>query len=555
MAKARAPEKPKRGKKLAVAADGVIYARYSSHNQKDRSIEQQVDDAKKLATSLNIRIREIYADRALTGRNDNRPSFQKMMRDATKGRFKYVVSWKSNRIGRNMLEALVNEARLQDLGVRVIYVEEDFDDTAAGRFAARSMMNVNQFYSEAMAEDIRRGLRDNAKQGLVACSLPYGYKSGKGQVIEIDEPRAEVVRQIYTQVACGVPYVDIANELNARGIKTRLGGEWNKGSFHRIVSNERYRGIYIYSDIRIEGGMPRIVSDELFYKVQEVIHTKGNPQNGRHRIYGDYLLTGKLFCGHCKAPMVGMSGTGKSGKLHHYYVCQTKRTGGDCRKTNVRREVIEETVAKAVKTYALQDDMIEWIADSTVAYNKEHRPDSKLKLLRSQLADVQRSIKNIMGAIEKGIYTETTRDRLQELEQQRADLTVKITLTEGEIVDTPREDIIAGLRLFRDGNVKDKKYQAKLFDTFLIAVYLYDDGKLKIVFSFSGKNSTITVPLEKIADAEEFLDGQGFALAPQISTNEKNQPEMAGSFRCIAYYLLGYKRKCRAFIRARDPLF
>lgn len=512
MARAKVPEKPKHGKKLSVAADGVIYARYSSHNQKDRSIEQQVDDAEKLAASLNIRIREIYSDRALTGRNDKRPSFQKMMRDAAKGKFKYVVAWKSNRMGRNMLEAMVNEARLQEMGVRVVYSEEDFDDTAAGRFAARSMMNVNQFYSESMAEDIRRGLRDNAKQGLVACSLPYGYKSGKGQVIEIDEPRAEVVRQIYTQVACGVPYVDIANELNARGIKTRLGGEWNKGSFHRIVSNERYRGIYIYSDIRIEGGMPRIVSDELFFRVQEVIHTKGNPQTGRHRIYGDYLLTGKLFCGHCKAPMVGMSGTGKSGRLHFYYVCQTKRAGGDCKKRNVRREVIEESVARAIKAYALQDDMIEWIADSTVAYNKEHRPDSKLQLLRGELTEVQRAIRNIMGAIEHGIYTDTTRDRLQELEQQQADLTVKITLTEGEIVDTPRDDIVAGLRMFRDGDVKDKKYRAKLFDTFLIAVYLYDDGKLKIVFAFGGKQNTVTIPLEEIADEEEIFESASVRL-------------------------------------------
>lgn len=90
-----------------------------------------------------------------------------MMRDAENGKFQYVLAWKSNRMGRNMMQAMVNEARLVDCGVKVFYAEEDFDDNAAGRFALRSMMNVNQFYIENMAEDVKRGLYDNAKKGLV----------------------------------------------------------------------------------------------------------------------------------------------------------------------------------------------------------------------------------------------------------------------------------------------------------------------------------------------------------------------------------------------------
>ena len=155
---AKHPAKPKRGKKLEIEEPGVLYGRYSSHNQKDISVEQQFEKGYELAAEYGIRIIDTYADRAVSGRTDKRRDFQRMMTDAAKGKFRYVIAWKSNRMGRNMLEALINEARLQDLGVRVLYVEEDFDDTAAGRFAARSMMNVNQFYSENMAEDIKRGL-------------------------------------------------------------------------------------------------------------------------------------------------------------------------------------------------------------------------------------------------------------------------------------------------------------------------------------------------------------------------------------------------------------
>lgn len=112
------------------------------------------------------------------------------MRDADKGKFQYVIAWKSNRIGRNMLESMINEARLSDMGIRVLYTEEDFDDTAGGRFAARSMMNVNQFYSENMAEDIRRGLRDNAENcKLTNGSIPFGYKKGDDLRYELDPPK------------------------------------------------------------------------------------------------------------------------------------------------------------------------------------------------------------------------------------------------------------------------------------------------------------------------------------------------------------------------------
>ena len=495
------PAKPKRGKKLEIEEPGVLYGRYSSHNQKDISVEQQFEKGYELASELGIRIVDTYADRAVSGRTDKRRDFQRMMSDAAKGLFRYVIAWKSNRIGRNMLEALINEAKLQEMGVRVLYVEEDFDDTAAGRFAARSLMNVNQFYSENMAEDIKRGLYNNAENCMTNGHLPFGYKSDATLHYVIDEPRAAVIREIFTRVAAGEPLVDIMSSLNARGIKTAYGRPWGRSSFQRILSNERYRGVYIYGDIRKEGGMPRIVSDELYYKVQEVITTKKNPQ-GRHRVNGDYLLTGKLFCGKCKSPMVGISGTGRSGKLHYYYICQKHRTEKTCNKKNVRRDEIELQVAQAIKGYALKDDIIEWIADSTIAYNERKEAESKIGILENQLAETEHGIKNIMSAIEQGIITETTKSRLVELESERTTIKANIAAARADIVTISRDDIISGLEMFRDGDVHDKKYQARLFDTFLVAVYVYDND-LRLVFSFSGSKNTVQIPIESAVNAVE----------------------------------------------------
>lgn len=522
------PAKPKRGQKLDVA--GVIYARYSSHNQKEASIEQQIEWCMSLAREYDIHVVETYKDRAVSGRTDRRSDFQRMMKDAAAHRWSYVLAWKSNRIGRNMLEALVNEARLQELGIRILYVEEDFDDTAAGRFAARSMMNVNQFYSENMAEDIKRGLSDNARNCKVTNGqLPYGYKSDETLHYVIDEPRAAVIREIFNRVASGEPFVDIFASLNNRGITTAYGKPWGRTSLNKILSNERYRGIYIYEDIRIEGGIPRIVSDELFYKVQEVITTKKNPR-GRHRVTGDYLLTGKLFCGSCGAPMTGYSGTSRSGDLHFYYVCQTRRLEKTCKKKNVRRDDIEFSIAKAIQENALRDDTIEWIADQTIAYNERKEAESHISLLEEQLEGTKRGIKNIIAAIEQGIITASTKERLQELEAEASRIEASIAAAKADIVPVQRERLVEWLLSLREGDIHDKKYQAKLFDTFLAAAFVYDDGNAKITFTFSGDKNTIKIPLGNLPDVAEDNGPQMFVQAPPCCTKvELNEPDSSSS--------------------------
>ena len=471
---------------------GVIYARYSSHAQKDASIEQQIYACSNHAEKMGVTVIDSYEDRAITGKTDKRPNFQRMIKDAEKGKFDYVIAWKSSRMGRNMLEAMMNEARLNDMGIRVLYVEEDFDDSAAGRFALRNMMNVNQFYSESMAEDIRRGMYNNAENCMVTGIIPFGYKADESLHYVIDAPKDEIVREIYTRVSVGESFVDILNDLNARGIKTARGNIWSKNSFHSLITNERYRGIYIYGTVRKEGGIPRIVSDELFFKVQEVIKNKKNTKS-RHRADGDYVLTGKLFCGYCKEPMTGMSGTGKSGNLHFYYSCNKKRYEHDCEKKNIQRDTIETAVAKAIQDYILQPNTINRIADDTMAYVKKAEQENEIALLEAEQQEIQRAIKNVMEAIKQGIITESTKETLIELEAKNSKLSADILAKKADVLPVTREHIIAGLELLKDGDVTDKTYQAKLFDTLLVAVFLFNDY-MKIIFGFPGKNKTINVP-------------------------------------------------------------
>lgn len=501
------------------ASIGVIYARYSSHNQRDASIEQQIDAAKAYAAECGIEIIDTYADRAVSGRSDRRPEFQRMLKDAEKGHFGYVIAWKSNRMGRNMMQSMVNEAILAEHGVKCLYTEEDFDDSAAGRFALRSMMNVDQFYSENLAEDIKRGMEYNASQCMVTGAVPFGYTIGKDKRLEIDEPRAEIVREIFRRYVAGDAAIDIARDLNARGLKTQRGGDWNKGSFHRMLHNERYTGVYIFQDLRVDGGIPQIIDKGLFVMAQEKMQKKKNPEkNPVRRSSADYLLTGKLFCGLCGAHMIGLSGTSKTKKVSHYYVCADKRRKRTCQKKNVRRDVLERTVAQAIRDYVLTDDVIEWIADQTLAYNDKRLDHSTIDMLRAQLADNKRSINNVMRAIEMGIITDTTKERLIELEKEQARLNIAIKNEESAIVQISREDLIAGLSAFKDGDIDDKDYLSALFDTFLISVHVFDD-KLKITFSFTNDSNSMEIPLIDAQSVDNKNGGLGFDYAPQASTS------------------------------------
>lgn len=512
-----ATPRKKRGKTLA---DGVavIYCRYSSHNQRDCSIEQQIEACQKYAAEMDIKVISVYADRAISGKTEKRPQFQRMMKDAKKGLFQFVLAWKSNRLGRNMLQSMVTEETLRELGIRCLYVEEDFEDTAAGRFALRNMMNVNQFYSENMAEDIRRGMMDNAAQCKVNGSIPFGYKKTEDNRFAIDEPKAAIIREIYQRVANGEQYMSIARDLNARGIRTSTGREFGRSSMHSIIHNERYRGIYSFSDVRIEGGIPRIVEDDLFYRVQEVTKTKRNAE-GIVRNRGDYLLTGKLFCGFCKSPMVGISGTSKTGAIHYYYTCQKKHKKGDCQKKNVRRDEIELAVAKALYSYLLDDHVIDWIADFTVEHFKKKAEAPELKIMQDELTGVNASLNNIMKAIEQGIINETTQSRMLALEEERKSLAGRIATAKADIITVPRESIVAGMKKMRDGNVTSKAYQRELFDLFLRAVYLYDD-ELKIVFSFDGgkgHEKGYSIKFDAAVDAVDALSTGGGKVRTESS--------------------------------------
>lgn len=465
-------------------APAVIYARYSSHSQNDASIEQQVAECEAYARMNNLQILRVYADRHLTGTSDQRPQFQAMIRDAARGRWRYVVIWKTDRFARNRYDSATYKYKLKKAGVRVLSAKESIPDGPEGILLEAVLEGSAEYYSANLSQNIKRGMRSNALECKVnGGKIPYGYCRGADGRFTIATGEAEVVREIFRKAAGGSSFASLCNDLNGRGVRTRTGALWNKNSFRHMLKNEAYVGVYSYGDVRVENGMPPLVDRSLFLEAQRRVEQKRRAKD--RSVEDEYLLTGKLFCGYCDAPMVGSCGYGKSGTKYFYYACQTRRQGGGCKKEHVSREWLEDAVVDAAMQIVLDDAVVEWIADQVMAYQEREGNSAQLLSLRSSFSENLTATKNVMDAIEAGIITATTKRRLQELEAEGARLQSAIALEEAAITKLERDQVIYWLQRFRSGDRNDRAFRRKLIDTFVAAVWLWDDH-FRIAFNYTG---------------------------------------------------------------------
>ena len=152
---------------------------------------------------------------------------------------------------------------------------EHFTDDASGRFFRNIMMSYAQYYSDELSTKIRRGMDYNAEKCLYnGGGVPLGYQIGKDKRFEINPNTAPIVKSIFEMYANGKTVTEITDILNAQGIKTSKGAKFNKNSLHTMLKNRRYLGFYIHNGVETADGIPRIISDELFNQVDEIMKKK-----------------------------------------------------------------------------------------------------------------------------------------------------------------------------------------------------------------------------------------------------------------------------------------
>ena len=475
----------------------VIYARYSSDSQREESIEGQLRECTAFAEKNGITVLRHYIDRAYSAKTDNRPEFQSMIKDSGKRLFDIVIVWKLDRFARNRYDSARYKAQLKKNGVKVVSATEIISEGAEGIILESVLEGYAEYYSADLSEKVIRGMTDNAlKCKFNGGSLPIGYVIDDEQHFQIDPLTAPFVLEAFKRYDGGATMKEVRDALNAKGVTNQRGGELTFNSIQHMLNNRRYMGEYSYRDVVKENGIPAIVPKELFERVQERL-AKNKKAPARHKAEDDYLLTTKLYCGKCGSFMVGESGTSHTMKVHRYYRCVNTKKKKLCDKKAVKKDWIEDLVVNYTMKAIMNDEVMERLIDTLMELQKKESTD--LPLLKKQLAETEKGINNMLNAIQAGIFTPSTKQRLDELEETKSQLEVSILQEEMHKPLLTREQIAFFIYRFRKFDVTKREQRQRLIDSFVNAVYLYED---KIILTFNYKDGSKTITLAEVEGSD-----------------------------------------------------
>lgn len=456
--------------------DVCLYLRFSSERQREQSIEGQLRDCRTFCKLNSYRITAIYVDRATTARKDveKRLHFQEMIRDSEKRPWEYVVVWKLDRFARNRTDSALFKFRLRKNGVKVISATESISEKPEGIILEAVLEGMAEFYSADLSQKITRGMRESAlKCHSIGGHVPLGYKIEDHKLV-INPATAHIVQEAFELYANGETVADICRMFNAKGYRTAKGVEFNRNSFKSMFRNKRYIGVYTYKDIEVEDGVPAIIDKELFETVGHRLSKNAEaPARGKAKV--DYLLAGKLFCGHCGGSMNGESGTSKTGATHNYYTCYTRKRKHACDKKPLKKDWIEYIVAQDAMEL-LTDDTIQELADMAISQTEQDlRENTRIPELTDRMKETESGITNITKAIEKGIASDALMNRLVELEKEKKNLLRLLAEEEKYVCKIERSQIVYWLTEFKGGRIEDERYRRIIIDLMINSVTVWDE--------------------------------------------------------------------------------
>ncbi|MBT6218527.1 MAG: recombinase family protein [Rhodospirillaceae bacterium] len=436
----------------------AIYARYSSDNQRDASIEDQVRECRKWIEKEDHAVTEVYADHAISGASILRPGYQKMLEDARNGAFDILVAEALDRLSRDQENIAGLYKQLTFAGVRLITLSEgEVNELHVGLKGT-----MNALFLKDLAQKTRRGLEGRIRQGKSGGGNAYGYDVVKkvdaaGEPIrgdrQINEVEADIVRRIFTEFTHGISPRAIAYTLNREGISGPAGNDWGASTIHGnwrrgtgILNNELYIGRLVWNRQRFikdpaTGKRQARLNPEANWVIEEVPHlrivegdlwstVKERQQMTRERISTRtegirserarrprYLLSGLLTCGVC--------GGGYSKINQHHYGCSTARNKGTCgNRLAIRRTLIEASVLDGLKERLMHPDCVkEFIAEYHREINRAAAShDVDRDRFARELEKTEREVSRIIDAIKAGVPGSAVKDEMQSLEERQLEL-------------------------------------------------------------------------------------------------------------------------------------
>lgn len=482
----------------------VIYARYSCDSQTEQSIEGQIRVCKQYAANNDMIIVEEYIDRAMSGTNDNRAAFQKMLQDSSKNQFSVVLVYKLDRFSRNKYESVVHKKTLKDHGVKLVSAMENIPDSPEGTLMESLLEGFNQYYSEELAQKINRGLKESWLKGNVTGGKRlFGYDVIDKKCV-INEAEAQIIQEIFTKYSQNYTSVAIVQYLKDKGVYKPNGKKFDENYVRFLLHNERYVGRVEHQGVVYTNIYPQIINEALWQQVSAINEINKHSPSHKKDCF-NYLLTGKLVCGLCKHKMFGESGTSRTKELHHYYACSARRKKKlPCTLKPIQKQTIEDIVINLTIELLSNKALIHTIAERIFDIHKDIVQDNKtLRLLEQKKTETLKAIKNIVSAIEQGIISEFTKNRLSELENELKQLEYDISVEQHRNYNNLTiEDIENFLQSQITNNVEDINIRKLIVNTLIREVIYYPD-KIIITYNFIDPIDTIKLNKEEIEEIEE----------------------------------------------------
>ncbi len=505
----------------------VIYARYSSDNQTEASIEGQLRECLEYATYNDIQVMGNYIDRALSAKTDHRPEFQRMIKDSYKHAFDCIIVWKLDRFSRNRYDSAHYKALLRKNGVKVVSAKETIAEGSEGILLESVLEGMAEYYSAELAEKVTRGMKENALKGLWnGGNTPFGYVINAERKLDIDPKAAPIVAEIFKLSNDGKTVKEIYNIMSERKVTRSNGKELRYNAIRYMLSNRVYIGEYSHMGVVIKDSVPPLVSEELFNAVQLEL-AKNSKAPARHTADDDYLLTTKLFCGRCGAMMVAQAGTsGTKGVVYRYYAC-VRQKKHKCEKKPVSKTKLEDFIVHKTMEFLKDDGVIERLSEKL--YELQYTESTLLPKLQEQLKQKEKEIENIVNAVQKGYATETLLKRLSNLEKERNDINDAIAKEQLKAPIFTQDHFKMALYNFRKIDISTQDGKRKIIDTFINSIYIYDDY-MKIVYNANSKEEVVS--LEELESSTLFSNGapkkegsdRPFFCALQEDLNSPREP-------------------------------
>ena len=475
-------------KDLQPLTPAALYARVSSDRQDvDLSVSAQLRALKDYARANGYSVARQYVDEAESGLVADRPQFREMIEEGSKPKapFDVILVWKFSRFTRKREHAVAFKSMLRRKGIRVVSITEQAEDNATGRLLEGIIESVDEFYSENLAQEVVRGMREAASRGFfLGSNAPFGYRRVKVSdgmkerpTLEVDPATAPVVKEIFESSLSGYGLKEICRTLNDRGITNR-GKRWYKGGLHYLMTNEAYTGTAVWGrttkvekaqdPVRVEGAWPALVSRDLFDAVQQAMRDRAPKVQRPGRVGSKFLLSGLLKCGVCGRPYSAQGA--KSGQFA-YYVCGTlfREGAGTCSARYLNAPRVEDFIVEKIRERILTEEtiveLVTLVAEEIDAMAGEL--SGRLEVIEAELRDVRKRLEKLYEALETSELTLevlsprifSLRHREEQLEAAREDAETQLEQRRVELPTTEEiKGYVADFREFlQEGTFPERK--------------------------------------------------------------------------------------------------